>query len=850
MVMRGWALVLAMLIGGGLTVSAAGNAGATGVYGVTADWVEDKNRTVGRVFLPGDKELIARHRQAGREVYLTLNVFGGRQAWQLFPDSVPILADGTSLAEGANHGGVCPTHPGWRANRLAKLVVMVREFGGQEGIGGIWLDFIRYPGRWEQPDPELPDTCYCPRCLDAFQRHSNLRIPERLVSVGEQARWIKEQAAYAWVVWKKEQITSFVREARDVLQENSGVQPLQLGVFLVPWRQADFNGALSFQLAQDAQQFAPYVDQLSPMVYHRMVGRDVAWVEELGRYYDEVAPGRVWPIVQAEEVGAEEFEQVLGGVARSGADDVLVYSYRTMLDHHWRALSGFVPSANLIGDPRFTTVAQGGLSEAAAGDAAQSAEPRRWSMGGKNGVSDSRFFHVPAGDGNGPAVGIEAGRDGQGRWSIGLPRCEAGRVYRFSGDFYRGDRNDHHAYPEVEVWGQQERLNTHRMVGGFQRLQTLVTCPEQLSEAESRFSFWNRDPGATFWLKQPRLEPWVAEGEAGAGGGAAPPGATFFPIGVYGAKVENLGQIKELGLSAAVIGMTEEAIAACREQGVHCLLAVPREAERLLTLLQRIDAELDPEAFSFYVNDEPEIHSFPVGTAIDIRRLLKERYPRLATAMAVVRPQALPFYQGGADFFMLDQYPVPNMPLVWLADSLDGAAATVGVQRLQAVIQAFGGEKHAFSGWPRRPSFAEMNCLAFLAVIHGSRGLYFYSFPEITGTTDGREEFGRVIRRLNSLRSWLALENEAVGPEVTVTSRYGLDPAGRPAVHCAVKRQQNTRLLICANTIATSVNADIAPGGSKAALWQDYFQAGTQPLLDGRLRHRFDPYEVVVWMEQ
>ncbi|MBE0583640.1 MAG: hypothetical protein IH612_07710, partial [Desulfofustis sp.] len=354
---------------------------------------------VKRVFLPPDKGVIAQHRQAGREVFLTLNVFGGRRAWEMFPDSVPVLADGRALADVANHGGVCPTHFGWRADRLAKLADWAREFGGDSGIQGVWLDFVRYPGRWEQPQPDLPDTCYCPRCLDAFQKHSGLSLPAQLVTVGEKARWIKERASYEWMVWKKEQISSFVRDARAVLQENGGGRRLQLGVFLVPWRVSDFAGALSFVLAQDARQFAGYVDRLSPMVYHRMVGRNIDWVGEISRYYDEVKPGRVWPIIQAEDVGAEEFEQVLGEVGRSGAEEVLVYVYRSMQGHHWRALDGFVPQQNLIGDPGFETVG---------------AREGRWTMGTGNGVSDTRFFHVPAGDGNGPAIGIQAGRDGQG----------------------------------------------------------------------------------------------------------------------------------------------------------------------------------------------------------------------------------------------------------------------------------------------------------------------------------------------------------------------------------------------------------------------------------------------------
>jgi hypothetical protein len=41
---------------------------------------------------------------------------------------------------------------------------------------------------------------------------------------------------------------------------------------------------------------------------------------------------------------------------------------------------------------------------------------------------------------------------------------------------------------------------------------------------------------------------------------------------------------------------------------------------------------------------------------------------------------------------MLDQYPVPNMPMSWLSDSMDEAALHVGRAWLQSVIQAFDGD--------------------------------------------------------------------------------------------------------------------------------------------------------------
>jgi len=82
---------------------------------------------------------------------------------------------------------------------------------------------------------------------------------------------------------------------------------------------------------------------------------------------------------------------------------------------------------------------------------------------------------------------------------------------------------------------------------------------------------------------------------------------------------------------------------------------------------------------------------------------------------------------------MMDQYPVIGMPMSWLADSLDRAARDVGRERLLAVIQAF---REPQSGWPRRPSWEEMDALAFLSVVHGSRGIFFYTYGDIGKTEE------------------------------------------------------------------------------------------------------------------
>lgn len=308
-----------------------------------------------------------------------------------------------------------------------------------------------------------------------------------------------------------------------------------------------------------------------------------------------------------------------------------------------------------------------------------------------------------------------------------------------------------------------------------------------------------------------RIGPGVAR-PADAGASAGLP--SFFPIGVFGANRANLEAIRSLAVNTALIGgegeSLAETVAACRRLGLRCTIAVPRDVEDLRFWSDALAGAVQPGEVSFYVNDEPELTSFPVGRAEDIRRLLANRFPGADTLMAVVRPQAVGEYRRAARFFLLDQYPVPHMPMRWLSDSLDEAAAWVGRERLMAVVQAFGGEGEAGMGWPRRPTWEEMDCLAFLAVIHGVRGIYFYSFAEMGKTREGRDALGRVVGRLNRLYAWLLVPNAPDRPRVEMTSVYGWDPQGEPAVQGCWKRRGNEALLLLTNTLPTFVSARIA----------------------------------------
>jgi hypothetical protein len=102
-----------------------------------------------------------------------------------------------------------------------------------------------------------------------------------------------------------------------------------------------------------------------------------------------------------------------------------------------------------------------------------------------------------------------------------------------------------------------------------------------------------------------------------------------------------------------------------------------------------------------------------------------------------------------------------------------------------------------------------MDCLAFLSLVHDSQGVFFFTYSQVGKTAQGRDKLAKVAGRLGQLGFWLTEPNNRVDLPVEMTSEYGLDEKGRPAVHTAVKEKGKRRMLIVVNSIATHVQARI-----------------------------------------
>jgi len=263
------------------------------------------------------------------EIYVELGVFAGKDLWDKYPDSVPVEASGKEPARGWCYG-VCPSHEGVRNECLQNVKELL-----EKDINGIWLDFIRYPSKWEEPEPYILDSCYCDRCLKKFSDY--LGEPVIGNTLEDKVLLIDGSYYIEWIEFKTEMITSMVRDVRKLINErNSAVgesgdkrgKTVKLGFFAIPWQDKEHSAGIKRIVAQDFGALSSLVDILSPMLYHKMGGKDVSWIKELVNYFWEVGKPQL-PVIQTEtresEISTEEFKKALEYASASPSTGVCIF---------------------------------------------------------------------------------------------------------------------------------------------------------------------------------------------------------------------------------------------------------------------------------------------------------------------------------------------------------------------------------------------------------------------------------------------------------------------------------------------------------------------------------------------
>lgn len=213
-----------------------------------------------------------------------------------------------------------------------------------------------------------------------------------------------------------------------------------------------------------------------------------------------------------------------------------------------------------------------------------------------------------------------------------------------------------------------------------------------------------------------------------------------------------------------------------------------------------------PNMFVWSIRDEPDGRELSRVRLIMLNEFIHSLDPYHPTGVVLMRYGAYYTYKDVADLIVGDVYPYN----IWQGGTLNGwkiweepihqDTAQGGNTPVITILQHFGGV--AGTSWPYEIPNKDRRFMAYLAYIHGSRGLMWYAYS--SGGTYFALDFPEAWEYMKSL----AAEFEALSPVLlsydapedvemhVIEPPEHTDPAGNPAIHSIMKAHGGKRYLI------------------------------------------------------
>ncbi|MDO8756646.1 MAG: hypothetical protein Q7J64_01425 [Elusimicrobiota bacterium] len=214
------------------------------------------------------------------------------------------------------------------------------------------------------------------------------------------------------------------------------------------------------------------------------------------------------------------------------------------------------------------------------------------------------------------------------------------------------------------------------------------------------------------------------------------PAPERFPIGMFG--VRQVSEVDALAKEGFDTFMAEGGTETVRAMGVRAR----KLGMRLLTSPSAFQkagaAPTDLPLDAWYVYDEPDVVGLSSAALAAELSAVKNWDPKTPVTFVIGQGSPAKTYAGIGDALMLDWYPVPHHPVGTVADEIDKAYWYTGGRPLWFLVQSFD-----WRDWPqgnpkkprigRFPDHSELRAMSYLAVVHGAKGLFYYTLKRGDG---------------------------------------------------------------------------------------------------------------------
>ncbi|MFC1678595.1 hypothetical protein ACFL2T_00045 [Elusimicrobiota bacterium] len=234
-----------------------------------------------------------------------------------------------------------------------------------------------------------------------------------------------------------------------------------------------------------------------------------------------------------------------------------------------------------------------------------------------------------------------------------------------------------------------------------------------------------------------------------------------FPIGIYAIDdAKHLSDLREHGFDTFYSGIREpEALdrlaIAAKRLGMG-MIAQPDDVMKGPRTVTR-----DWPVAAWYLQDEPDVLKTKPKALASLSDRTRRWDPDRLQTFAIGQGAPAQKYGHVADVLMLDWYPVPHLDLDSVAEHIDRARSFLPEDKpLWMVVQAFDWRQFPSrnsrkSRIGRFPNHSEIRFMSYLSIVHGARGLFYYTFRVRGGRvlSDTPEQWQAVTRVVHEIKS-------------------------------------------------------------------------------------------------
>lgn len=320
-----------------------------------------------------------------------------------------------------------------------------------------------------------------------------------------------------------------------------------------------------------------------------------------------------------------------------------------------------------------------------------------------------------------------------------------------------------------------------------------------------------------------------------------------FPIGIYGVNdPKHLEKLRKDGFdsfhtySSDPVLLTALASEASR-QGMRMVIYPDklREGKLSVTKSWPVDA--------WYLIDEPDVVKMSSGALQSLSQKTRAWDQRRPQTFVIGQGAPAKIYGGVGDILMMDWYPVPHKPADSVADQIDLVMSALPAgKQFWMVVQAYDwademSVETTLKRGLRFPTQGEMRFMSYLSVLHGARGLFYFTFAKKGKTLFDYPELWRAV-------AGVAREIKEMQPIFEHGERIQLPfPIPTGGLEAAAWRHRGCEYLVLVNR--TRDRQWKVPAEALEPRWQTIFAVPPDPR---ELLHKYldayylRPYQVLV----